>query len=770
MRSQSRALSEINSYVHPPVRLKETLKMSSEDGPHKFQIFSRCQGVLQGLMEHHTAIGRWPQFRIPPFKIVQLTCLKQVRIGEEISLVRVKVPWPVSAREAIVHFFELDCFDDDLIIVLINTVSDKEHIDVRTHGFTSDGIPEAKDIVRIDMVGAMALQKVSSNKSYFRTIANFDIKLDFIPATFINFVSRQLIGSGFKLYQKAVASVAQGDDDFRKALEEKAMFIRIRENLKSHNKGKDAKVLDYENSTSVLTEEQVVETGHADTSVDIKPTMVSEIEDETEQVDHLEVDQLMHQSSMNEIPKQHHEIEDETEQVDHLEVDQLMCHSSTNEISKQHHEIEDQTEQVDHLEVDLLMHQSSMNEIPKQHHEIEDETEQVDHLEVDQLMCHSSTNEISKQHHEIEDETEQVDHLKVDLLMHQSSINEIPKQHHETEDETEQVDHLEVDQLMCHSSMNEIAKQHHEIEDETEQVDHLEVDLLMHQSSMNEIPKQHHEIEDETEQVDHLEVDQLTRHSSMNEIAKQHHEIEDETELVDHLEVDPNEIGKQYHEIEDETKQADHLEVDQLMRHSSKNEMAEQRHVSKEGYFISPEVEQALSILDKAIALARGCGQNVDYRIEPSSTKQKIVNLDRVGKSGSTSSDEAQVWFDARDAPNMDDMDKPSGKTHDDSTIHNFRGADTDLPSSEADNSQKELASLNSNHTISDKIQEEVLSSSHNGVTNTSMLVAPMPQRINGVHKIVEIRGNGAHESSLNGIGEKHKQKKNKKRRICCLL
>lgn len=29
-----------------------------------------------------------------------------------------------------------------------------------------------------------------------------DIKLDFIPPSFINFVSRQLVGAGFKLYKK----------------------------------------------------------------------------------------------------------------------------------------------------------------------------------------------------------------------------------------------------------------------------------------------------------------------------------------------------------------------------------------------------------------------------------------------------------------------------------------------------------------------------------------------------------------------------------------
>lgn len=41
---------------------------------------------------------------------------------------------------------------------------------MRTHGFTRDGIPEARDIVRIDLVGGFALQKVSSNGTYFRYV------------------------------------------------------------------------------------------------------------------------------------------------------------------------------------------------------------------------------------------------------------------------------------------------------------------------------------------------------------------------------------------------------------------------------------------------------------------------------------------------------------------------------------------------------------------------------------------------------------------------
>lgn len=37
-----------------------------------------------------------------------------------------------------------------------------------THGFTSEAIPEADNVVRIDVVGGFALQKVTPERSYFR--------------------------------------------------------------------------------------------------------------------------------------------------------------------------------------------------------------------------------------------------------------------------------------------------------------------------------------------------------------------------------------------------------------------------------------------------------------------------------------------------------------------------------------------------------------------------------------------------------------------------
>ncbi|CAA6658449.1 unnamed protein product [Spirodela intermedia] len=53
------------------------------------------------------------------------------------------------------------------------------------------------------------------------------MKLDFMPPSLINFISRQLIGNGHKLYQKAIASVVASNGDYRDALK-RQLYARLR--------------------------------------------------------------------------------------------------------------------------------------------------------------------------------------------------------------------------------------------------------------------------------------------------------------------------------------------------------------------------------------------------------------------------------------------------------------------------------------------------------------------------------------------------------------
>ncbi|XLU41666.1 hypothetical protein S245_036480, partial [Arachis hypogaea] len=92
------------------------------------------------------------------------------------SKINLKLSWPLSTREAIVHDYLFEYYQDDLVVVLLNSVSDSKSIT----GFNSDVIPDAKDAVRSDVVGGFALQK------YLRSYSNGGSKklgnFFFVPA------------------------------------------------------------------------------------------------------------------------------------------------------------------------------------------------------------------------------------------------------------------------------------------------------------------------------------------------------------------------------------------------------------------------------------------------------------------------------------------------------------------------------------------------------------------------------------------------------------
>ncbi|CAK8544170.1 unnamed protein product [Lathyrus sativus] len=200
----------------------------------------------------------WPQFTIPSFKVLASDCLQKVQTGEQIALVRMKPPWPLSTREAIVHYYLFEYFQDDLIVVLLKSVTEPERVNETIDGFNNDVIPEANGVVRIDLVGGYVIQKVTSERSYFRTIANLDIKVDFMPPSLVNFISRQLIGSGFRLYQKAVASMMNNDREFSKALTD-SLYVRIREALYSTSESNAMVEEELMQVASILPAEELIQ-------------------------------------------------------------------------------------------------------------------------------------------------------------------------------------------------------------------------------------------------------------------------------------------------------------------------------------------------------------------------------------------------------------------------------------------------------------------------------------------------------------------------------
>ncbi|XP_026419905.1 uncharacterized protein LOC113315878 [Papaver somniferum] len=110
-----------------------------------------------------------------------------------------------------------------------------------------------------------------------------DMKLDSVPPSLISFLSRQIIGSGFELYKKAVASATKGDEDFGKALKD-TLYVQIRED-KCHGKSEteslpaDATVT----PKPSLSDHLVIQCKQEDTSVSSQASQKKIEEEEIEQ-------------------------------------------------------------------------------------------------------------------------------------------------------------------------------------------------------------------------------------------------------------------------------------------------------------------------------------------------------------------------------------------------------------------------------------------------------------------------------------------------------
>jgi hypothetical protein len=91
--------------------------------------------------------------------------------------------------------------------------------DEKLDGFSVSDVPRVEpNVVRMDVTGGFAMQKIGPDRMFFRLVCDLDMKLDFVPPWLINFIARQLVGHGHKLYQKVLfvlAYLQTGEPDRR---------------------------------------------------------------------------------------------------------------------------------------------------------------------------------------------------------------------------------------------------------------------------------------------------------------------------------------------------------------------------------------------------------------------------------------------------------------------------------------------------------------------------------------------------------------------------
>jgi hypothetical protein len=178
----------------------------------------------------------WPHFKVPTFKVVESKLLKRIRVGHDLELIRFKIPWPLADREVVWSAFEIHDLEQEILVGLIESVPEAiGELNEKVVGFTAADVPpSAATNVRMDVRGGFVMQRISKDQFFFRTLINMDMKLEYVPPSLINFISRHVAGQGLKLYQKAVLAACKGTGKgqaFEKPLKTGLLYDRVKSGL-----------------------------------------------------------------------------------------------------------------------------------------------------------------------------------------------------------------------------------------------------------------------------------------------------------------------------------------------------------------------------------------------------------------------------------------------------------------------------------------------------------------------------------------------------------
>ncbi|GAB2235598.1 hypothetical protein Droror1_Dr00026027 [Drosera rotundifolia] len=194
----------------------EKLRSMYREGPpgtpiHTFFVDGYLDAPMDSCLYGSFQTPLYPTEFIPEGRFHKLTVdyLKRIRLGEQLSLMRLKLAWPLADREILLHYSVLEQYEDDLVILLLTSVSGKEEFCKDTNGFTNDDLPKPNKALRTDIIGGMVLQKVSETKTFLRVILDADLKINFVPAGIIDFITGKLASTAFKLYDKWVTKISQ---------------------------------------------------------------------------------------------------------------------------------------------------------------------------------------------------------------------------------------------------------------------------------------------------------------------------------------------------------------------------------------------------------------------------------------------------------------------------------------------------------------------------------------------------------------------------------
>ncbi|CAI5457880.1 unnamed protein product [Closterium sp. Yama58-4] len=204
-------------------RLKEEGKehrVLYRKGPEGTPLHEIClEGIIHGPLDTLLAVvwevpffkDWWPQFSVPPFKVLESKFAHRIAPGLELSYLQFRSPWPFATRELLFFAFMVHDTATGLFVASVHSPPDDiSHMDPETAPLHPSAIPPvASGCVRMTVGGGFAGQDLGGGRCYFRGACTLDMKFDLMPPWLINFVARQLAGSGFHLLCHEVDTIVK---------------------------------------------------------------------------------------------------------------------------------------------------------------------------------------------------------------------------------------------------------------------------------------------------------------------------------------------------------------------------------------------------------------------------------------------------------------------------------------------------------------------------------------------------------------------------------
>ncbi|CAI5514686.1 unnamed protein product [Closterium sp. Naga37s-1] len=207
----------------PMVQLKEEGKehrVLYRKGPEGTPLHEIClEGIINGPLDTLLAVvwevpffkDWWPQFSVPPFKVLESKFAHRIAPGLELSYLQFRSPWPFATRELLFFAFMVHDTATGLFVAsVLSPPDDISHMDPETAALHPSAIPAvAPGCVRMTVGGGFAGQDLGGGRCYFRGACTLDMKFDLMPPWLINFVARQLAGSGYHLLCHEVDTIVK---------------------------------------------------------------------------------------------------------------------------------------------------------------------------------------------------------------------------------------------------------------------------------------------------------------------------------------------------------------------------------------------------------------------------------------------------------------------------------------------------------------------------------------------------------------------------------